>query len=87
MNLFFILIGAGLGFQIVTNLKESHVHQTDLKQHGLLFSYLLVLFFNIVILGVIFAFVQNQFSGITSFIKIGFNNTLAQMVSWVGLPS
>jgi hypothetical protein len=85
VNLFFILIGAGLGFQIVTNLKESHVHQTDLKQHGLLFSYLLVLCFNIIILGILFAFFQNEFGGINSFLSVGFKNTIDQVVSRVGL--
>ena len=43
------------------------------------------LFFNIIILGMLFAFVQNEFGGINSFLSAGFKNTIDQIMGWVGL--
>lgn len=74
LRYFYALLGLGLGFQMVTNFKETHSQQSDLKVYGLVYSYLLIVFLNIIVIGCIFGFVQTGFNGISEFFTAGFNN-------------
>jgi len=76
LDIYFIALGLGAGFQLSTTIKESHPRQSDFREYGLFFSYLIVIFFNIVFYGMLVSFTQSRMTGIKHFIKDGFNETV-----------
>lgn len=47
----FFIAGVLTCYYILSTIKESHINQTDLRVYGLIYSYLLIMVLNILILG------------------------------------
>lgn len=84
LRLYYIAIGIGTGFQIATTIKEIHPKQPDLMVHGLFYSYILILFLNIISYGMLIGFTQDGITGIYSFINNGLQNTVQMLPeTWI----
>lgn len=68
---FFGLMGFLTAFTILSGFQEFHFKQPDLRQCGLVFSTVFVLFGNLLFLGFIFAFVVGQFELGWDYLKSG----------------
>lgn len=71
---FYILLGASLCYSVISILEEAKPYQTDLTQHGLLFSYLAIIALNIIWFCVVFGVVlprydlMDVFKSLTAFL-------------------
>ncbi|MEG1554073.1 MAG: hypothetical protein RR363_03525 [Rikenellaceae bacterium] len=63
---YFIALGLSFGYSFATEIKQAHFSQPDLRVYGLLPSYLIILFFQVFIFGLLLSFVCD--SGVLSFI-------------------
>lgn len=68
---FFGLMGFLTGFTILSGFQEFHFKQPDIRQCGIIFSTLFILFGNLVCLGFILAFVAGEFASGWEFLKSG----------------
>ena len=69
---YFILFGILLGYHTSSTIKESWPGQPDFRVAGKLFSYVFIIFANLITYGVIFAFVQRRYEGMWLYLKSGF---------------
>lgn len=59
---FYILLGVSLCYSFISILEEAKPYQTDLTQHGLLFSYLAIVALNIIWFCIIFSIVLPKYN-------------------------
>ena len=71
---FFIVYGAALGYHFVSFFKEFSVDQPDIKNNGVVFSIIALLFANILSYGIVIAFVLNRGKGIIEFLNGGWQS-------------
>lgn len=64
---FYILLGVSLCYSVISILEEAKPYQTDLTQHGLLFSYLAIIALNIIWFCVVFSIVLPRYELIDVF--------------------
>jgi hypothetical protein len=70
--LFFGLLGATVGFDLFTALKDIHLKQTDLRKYGLFFSWCFVLLAALIFYGMIIAYVTSGYSASGHYFLEGF---------------
>lgn len=70
------VIGVTYAFHLSTFLRQTRFFQTDLQKHGLLFSTLFILFINALLVGIIFAFLDDGYLGAYQYIVYGFRNMM-----------
>ncbi len=78
---FIIILGILTGFHTSTTLKETGFRQTDLKEYGYLFSFIIIILGNILSYGIILAFVTGSWGGIREFIISGFKELYSFLIS------
>jgi len=72
----FFLLGVTYQFHLINLAVEFHSGQSDLQKSGYLFSFILILFFNLVFLGLIFSVFDGEFHSFYQFIWDGGSITL-----------
>jgi hypothetical protein len=72
-GLFFGLLGATIGFDLLTALKDIHLKQTDLRKYGLFFSWCFILLVALIFYGMIIAYVTNGYSAAGNYFIEGFS--------------
>ncbi len=73
MPYYFAVLGLSLGFSFVTELKQIHLGQPDLRIYGLVPSFIVIIFFQIIVIGFFAAFLTARMDGVGSFFTSGFN--------------
>lgn len=68
----FFLLGFAYQFHLINLIKEFHLGQPDLQKSGTFFSIILILFFNIVYIGLMISALEGEFSSFYQFIWDGF---------------
>lgn len=66
---YFLALGLSFGYSVATEIKQAHYAQPDLKVYGLLPSYLIIIFFQIFIFGLLLFFVGEGRNGVWEFIS------------------
>lgn len=61
IKIFYILLGVSLCYTVISILEEAKPYQTDLIQHGLLFSYLAIIALNIIWFCIVFSIVLPRY--------------------------
>jgi len=82
----FFLLGLAYQFHLINLLVEFHSGQSDLQKSGYVFSSILILFFNLLFLGLIFAVLDGEFRSFYQFIWDGCTLTLNYMflvINWI----
>lgn len=74
------LLGFTLMFHLVHLVREFHPSQPDLKKYGLLFSFLVVLFFNVFFIGLCIASLQGDWGPMKGYLEMGFREGLAYVI-------
>jgi hypothetical protein len=70
-NIYFGLLGLALGFSFSISIRQAGRHQSDLQVYGLFWSYLIIIFFQILLWGIFISFSQGRFDAIGSFLEAG----------------
>jgi hypothetical protein len=70
-NYFFIALGLFTGYHTSSTIKETRISQPDIQKYGALFSFIVIIFGNIICYGLILVFTQEQWPGFLSFLKSG----------------
>lgn len=78
MPYYFAVLGLSFGFSLVTELKQIHLGQPDLRIYGLVPSFIMIIFFQIIIIGFFAAFLSGRMDGVGNFFVSGFN----EVVGW-----
>lgn len=68
---FFMALGLFTGYHTSSTLKETRLSQPDIRQYGALFSFIVIIFGNVLCYGLILAFTLEQWPGFVSFLKNG----------------
>lgn len=71
---YFGILGATLGLSFSISIRQCKPHQPDLHVYGVGASYMMVLFFQILFLGLILSFVVGRMPMLVSFVKSGYYN-------------
>jgi len=71
-SLFFGLLGATVGFDLLTSLKDIHLKQTDLRKYGLFFSWCFILLAILIFYGMIIAYVTGGYNASGNYFIEGF---------------
>ena len=71
-NLFFGLLGATVGFDLLTSLKDIHLKQTDLRKYGLFFSWCFILLAALIFYGMLIAYVTDGYPAAGHYFLDGF---------------
>lgn len=83
------VINGLLGFTLMSHLtglfQELRVSQPDLHQHGMFFSWIMVVFFNLLFAGMILASVADGWSGVAQFCRGGLATTNEMVVGTLRL--
>lgn len=66
-----IILGVTYGFFAARSLNETRPYQPDIRQYGLFFSYLFIIFWNIIIFGSLFSFIAYKGEGVRLFLHKG----------------
>ena len=69
-EVYFGLLGASLGFSFSIGIRQAHRHQPDFQVYGVTWSYLIILFFQILIFGLLISFVIGRMPMLVSFVKM-----------------
>ncbi|WP_282125838.1 hypothetical protein [Marinifilum flexuosum] len=69
-EVYFGLLGATLGFSFSIAIRQGKPHQPDLHVFGITWSYLIILFFQILIWGLLISFVIGRIPMLVSFVKM-----------------
>ena len=80
---FHIILGILLGFEIIMSLKDIHIHQTDFKPFGLVFSILFISVASLICWGCVIAFVQNGLHGMANYLQGGAMGTFGFIATLV----
>jgi hypothetical protein len=67
ISVYFLVIGMSFGYHIVTATKEIHLGQTDITENGYFTSFNIIVLMNLIMNGVVIAFVNNGSYGIGEF--------------------
>lgn len=70
-NYFFIALGIFTGYHTSSTFKETRISQPDIQKYGPLFSFIVIIFGNILFYGLILVFTLEQWPGFMSFLKSG----------------
>lgn len=81
---FFAIYGLALGFHTATTLKETSPRQPDLRQHGMLASYVFIAFGNLISYGLVLAFVLGRGRGMLDFAQAGVQNAWLFFLNLIG---
>ncbi len=76
----FFLLGLSYQFHLINLIVEFHSGQSDLQKSGYLFSFVLILFFNLFFLGLIFSVFDGEFYSFYQFIWDGGTTTLNYVI-------
>ncbi|MBN1184156.1 MAG: M50 family metallopeptidase [Bacteroidales bacterium] len=68
---FFLILGISSGYHMATDLRDFHFKQTDLRVYGVIPSLIYILFFNIIMYGLVLGFVSARWRGMWAFAKSG----------------
>lgn len=68
LQYYFLVLGLSFGYSVATEIKQAHYAQPDLRIYGWLPSYLIILFFQVFIAGLLLFFVGGGKSGVIEFI-------------------
>lgn len=68
---FMVVLGILTGFHTSTTIKETSFRQPDLEDYGLAFSFVFIIFGNIISYGIILSFVTGSWEGIKDFLVSG----------------
>lgn len=69
-EVYFGLLGATLGFSFSIAIRQGKPHQPDLHVFGIAWSYLMILFFQILIWGLILSFIIGRIPMLISYVKM-----------------
>ncbi|MFA8434088.1 MAG: hypothetical protein ACEPOZ_06185 [Marinifilaceae bacterium] len=69
-EVYFGLLGVSLGFSFSIGIRQAHRNQPDLQVFGLVWSYLIILFFQIFIFGMLISFVIGRMSMLISYVTM-----------------
>ena len=67
ISIFFLVIGISFGYHIVSTIKEMHLEQTDITENGYFTSFNTIVLMNLIMNGVVIAFINNGYNGIAEF--------------------
>ncbi len=67
---YFGLLGASLGFSFSIAIRQGKPHQPDLHVYGIVWSYLIIFFFQILIWGLFISFVIGRMPMLVSYVKM-----------------
>ena len=67
ISIFFLVIGISFGYHIVSTVKEMHLEQTDITENGYFTSFNTIVLMNLIMNGVVIAFINNGYNGIAEF--------------------
>ena len=76
----FFLLGFAYQFHLINLAKEFHLGQSDLQKSGTFFSVIIILFFNIVYLGLMISALEGKFSSFYQFIWDGITMSVNYML-------
>ena len=79
-GLFFGLLGATIGFDLITSLKDIHLKQTDLRKYGLFFSWCFILLAVLIFYGMIIAYVTGGYNAAGKYFIEGFAQAWARVM-------
>lgn len=65
---YFIVLGLSFGYSVAMEIKQSHYLQPDFRIYGVVPSYLIIIFFQIFILGLLTCFVVDGVGGVGNFV-------------------
>ena len=80
---YFSIMGVFWGYHIMSTIQETGSHQSDLRAHGLTYSYLLILPLYIIFNGIIIALLNNGFSGIIDFLLFNSIDTTKDLINFL----
>ncbi len=72
---FIFLLGMSYQFHLINLFREFHAGQSDIRVSGFLFSIVLIVFLNLVFLGIILIGISGDYRQIFHFLKDGFTST------------
>ena len=67
VSIYFLVIGVSFGYHLFSTIKETHLEQTDITENGYFTSFNIMLLMNIIMNGVVIAFINNGFDGVGVF--------------------
>ena len=67
ISVYFLVIGMSFGYHIVSAIKEIHLGQTDITENGYFTSFNIIVLMNLIMNGLVIAFVNNGAYGIGEF--------------------
>jgi hypothetical protein len=79
----FFLLGFAYQFHLINLAQEFHLGQSDLKKAGTLFSVIIILFFNMVYLGLMISVLDGKFHSFYQFIWDGIIKSVNYMMSFL----
>ena len=65
------IVGFTLMFHLVATFRDAHPRQSDLKQHGLLFSYAMIVLLNLICTGLVLTLAFSGTGAATDFLARG----------------
>lgn len=68
LHYYFLVLGLSFGYSMATEIKQAHYSQSDLRVYGLVPSYLIIIFFQVFILGLLLFFVAGGKNAVLEFI-------------------
>jgi len=71
-GLFLGLLGAAVGFDFSTSLKDMHLKQPDLRKYGLFFSWCFILLAVLILYGMLIAYVTDGYNTAGNYFIDGF---------------
>lgn len=82
-TLFLGLLGATVGFDLFTSLKDIHLKQTDLRKYGLFFSWCFILLAALIFYGMVIAYVTGGYSASGHYFIEGFTQAWGRIMRFV----
>lgn len=73
-DVYFVLLGISLGYSFSISIRQAHPNQPDLQVYGVKWSYLIILFFYILIYGLLISFVIGRMPMLISFMKMSWGH-------------
>ena len=67
LSIYFLIIGISIGYHIFSTIKELHLEQTDITENGYFTSFNIIILMNLIMNGLVLAFLNNEFNGIGEF--------------------